>query len=702
MPFSTRASLLFLIVAWPSQIGAQLATLAREVTIYRDSWGIPHVYGRTDESVAFGFAYAQAEDNFFRLEDNFIRALGRSAEVDGAARLPDDRLNRTLGIARLAREEYGRLDHHMQAILRGFAAGIEFFVATHPNAHPRLLTQFQPWYPLAFIRYNYYQNGFIWASGIRPDELHLAAAGSAEEQFNRGSNGWVISPSHSASGHALLFINPHLPWFGPGQVYEGHLHSETGWNFAGYTRFGFPFPYVGHNEQLGWVSTDNSADLADLYAERFEDPVNPRAYHYGTGVRLAEEWTDSIGVLNGGRIEWRQFRFRRTHHGPIIGTRDGHPLAVRMAKFDSDGWLREWYDMTRASSVTELRSAMKSLAMNFGNVMAADRGGHTWYIYNGAVPRRSLGFDWTKPVDGSNPETEWRGYHSIDELPQLLDPTSGWMQNCNTSPFVLTDLGNPDPLRFPAYMVGDQDNPRGKISRRIMGANARWTFDDLARAAFDTHVIEADSVLPDLLISLTKLDDSSLARPLAQPIALLREWNHVSTNESVAMTLFVSWRRALWQAEGDPESPGVRSHALAHALESLESRFGTWRTAWGDVSRLQRVDESKGEGFADDRPSLPLPAVSGVDGAVFTAYAGAQSGQRQWYGVAGGSYVSVVEFGPTVRAVAIHTFGASGDPRSPHFFDQGQRFARGEFRPAWFTLEEIRQHLERAYHPGEK
>jgi penicillin amidase len=251
----------------------------------------------------------------------------------------------------------------------------------------------------------------------------------------------------------MLFINPHLPFFGPGQVYEGHVHSDEGWNFTGYTRFGFPLPYVGHNENGGWVSTDNAADLTDVYMETFDDPARPLAYKYGKGHRMATERVEEIRVKTANGLETRKFTMRKTHHGPILGARDGKLLSIRMAKFEADGWLREWYDMTRATSLAAMKRAMTPLNMLFGNVMYADRQGNTWYLYNGAVPKRDPRFDWTKPVDGSDPATEWQGYHTIDELPQLTNPKTGWMQNCNTTPFLLTSEGNPDPKQFPKYMV---------------------------------------------------------------------------------------------------------------------------------------------------------------------------------------------------------------------------------------------------------
>ena len=688
------------VVETPSSAPARLAA---ETTIYRDRWGIPHVWSRTDAGAAFGFAYAQAEDYFARIERNYIQALGRSAEVDGADAVPEDRLNRLLEIPRLAREEYRRLDRRTRALCDGFVAGLNHYLATHPQVRPLLLTRFEPWYPLAFIRYNYYQRGFVWASGVLEEELRLTA-GEAARDDNRGSNGWVVGPSRSASGHALLFINPHLPYFGSGQVYEGHVHSAEGWDFTGYTRFGFPLPYVGHNASLGWVSTDNAADHADLYRERFDDPARPLAYAYGGGYRLAEEWTDTIRVRTDHGMESRPVVLRRTHHGPIVGERDGRPLALRLARLGDDGWLAEWYAMTRARSVRELRAAMRPLAMLFGNVMAADRDGHIWYLYNAAVPRRDPRFDWSDAVDGSDPATEWRGYHTMDELPELLDPPSGWMDNSNGSPFRMTDRGNLDPARFPAYMVpeGTAVNPRGRAGQRLLAATPRWTFDAWTRAAFDRRVFLADSTIAALERALLATGDSVPGGRLLAVRDTLRAWDRVSDTASAAMTVFSVWRRILAD-DGDGTAPSDRAmvEALSAALDTLEGRFGRWSVPYGEMSRLQRVVDAAGEQPSDERPSVAWPAVNGADGAVFTGFAAPQEGERRGYGRAGASYVSVVEFGPRVRARAVHTFGASGDPASPHFFDQAPLHARGELRLAWVTLEEIRDNLGRSYRPGE-
>jgi len=687
-----RKLILTLLVALLCHVQAMANPLARDVTIYRDTYGVPHVFGRTDASTVFGFAYAQAEDNFWRVEENFISALGRSSEIYGEKSLDEDRLNHALEIPRLAREEYARLDKHMRSLCDAFAAGFNYYLERHTQVKPRLLNKIEPWYTLAFIRYNYFQNGFARDRNFRRTELQTAAI-DADLKPHTGSNGWVVGPSKSASGHALLFINPHLPFFGPGQVYEGHVHSDEGWNFTGYTRFGFPLPYVGHNDNGGWVSTDNAADLEDVYLETFDDPARPLAYKYGNGYRLATEHVEEIRVKTPTGLETRKFTMRKTHHGPILAARDGKMLSLRMAKFESDGWLREWYDMTRAKSLNELKRAMTPLNMLFGNVMYADRQGNTWYLYNGAIPKRDPRFDWTKPLDGSDPATEWQGYHTIDELPQLTNPKTGWMQNCNTSPFLLTSEGNPDPKQFPKYMVQEGDNPRGAISREILASKTKFTFDEWRRLAFDTRVMSAGKDLDPLLAALKPANEARLREVYDE----LTRWDRRSANDSIAMTIFSLYHeRRMRDEKLEPLA------ALNDALSLLERDFGTWKVAWGELNRLQRIDESRDQDFDDSRPSLAVSGVNGNDGAVFTFYATPERGQKRRYGVAGGTYISVVEFGPTVRALSVHTFGASGDPKSKHYTDQAALYTRGEFKPSWLTLEDIRANLEAAYHPGEE
>jgi len=720
---------------------APAADLSEQVTIYRDAWGTPHVHGTTDAAAAFGFAYAQAEDDFPQVEENVVRAVGRASELFGEETLADDWLNRSLRIEALARAEYQQADEPLRALLDGYAAGLNHYLASHPEVRPRLLDHFEPWYPLALIRYLYYQRGFLGAAGLAPEETAAAMASSAPTgaptgfgdaaapvasaslslpRSERGSNSWAVRPEKTAAGHTLLLINPHLPFFGPSQVYEGHVLSDNGWNFSGYSRLGFPLPYVGFNEELAWASTDNAADLVDLYAEQFDLPEEPRAYRYAGEHRQASEWSETIGVRAAdGTVERRSFILRRTHHGPIVAVRDGLPLAVRMAKMEEPGWLAEWYAMTRASSFEEFLRAASRLDMLFGNYLYADREGNIFYAYNAAVPKRSEAFDWSRPVDGSDPATEWQGYHSLGELPQVLNPPAGWIQNCNGTPFLATaDGGNPDPEDFPPSMVPEGDNARSRNARRILSGVERVSFDDWAVLSYDTFSLTADEEIPVLIEQWESLvaADPARAAALRGPIELLRSWNRVSSVDSPATTLFVQWFETRWHlehGEGDlaPDGPWLALRALEEAVAHLEERWGDWRVPWGEVDRLQRIVSggpgSRREGgsaahFDDDALSFPSPAVPSWAGAVFTMWSSEVDGAHRRYGVGGNSYVAVVELGPRVRARSLLVFGASADPASPHHLDQAERYLRGEYKPAWLTLEEVEANAERSYHPGDE
>jgi len=715
--------------------------LAAQVTIYRDAWGVPHVHGATDAAAAFGFAYAQAEDNFPQVEENFVRALGRASELFGEETLADDWLNRSLQVEALARSEYQQADEKLRALLDGYAAGLNHYLDTHPDVHPRLLERFAPWYPLALIRYLYYQRGFLGGAGLAPDEIEAAMAASAGTETarlepalvrgaplalprsERGSNSWAVMPERTAAGHALLLINPHLPFFGPSQVYEGHVLSDEGWNFSGYTRLGFPLPYVGFNEELGWASTDNAADLVDLYAERFDVPDDPLAYRYGGGHREASERTETIGIRGAdGTVAERHFTLRATHHGPVVAVRGGKPLAVRMAKLEEPGWLAEWYAMTRATSFEEFLRAASRLDMLFGNYLYADREGNIFYAYNAAVPVRSEAFDWSAPVDGSDPATEWQGYHPMGDLPQVLNPPSGWIQNCNGTPFLSTSEGNPDPKDFPPPMVPEGDNARSRNARRILSGLHAVSFDQWAHLSYDTFSLTAAEEIPALVEDWQRLagEDPERAAALREPVELLETWDRVSTVDSEATTLFVYWFETRWRLEhGEGEAaddPWRSLTALASAVAHLRERWGSWKVPWGEANRLQRIASAgpattdgptgtpgaPGRRFDDDAPSFPSAGLPSWAGAVFTQWSSEVDGARRRYGIGGNSYVAVVDLGPRVQARSLLVFGASADPDSEHHLDQAERYLSGDYKPAWLTLDEVRTHAVRSYHPGEE
>jgi penicillin amidase len=693
--------------------------MAAAVTIVRDSWGVPHVSGPTDRSVVFGYMFAQAEDNFWQIEDSLIQALGRSAEVYGEERLGADLLNRALEIERFSRQEWDRTPAEIQALAEAAAAGLNYYIERHPD-EVRLLDRVEPWNLLAFSRFSVYQLFMFGRAGIKASEMTSLAQPLDDESPGVekvavlssdlfadlpgsppdlqaadawGSNMWAVSPQRSRSGGALLFINPHQPYFGPGQWIEGHVHSEEGLHFSG---AGFPgsfLPTIGHNEFLGWSHTVNAPDVVDVYLETFDDPQDPDAYRYGEGHRSATRWTTTLQVLGeDGELASRSFELRRTHRGPVVGERDGKALVVKMAKFEEGGQLEQRYRMARARNLDEFKAAMGTLATPMFNTVYADVEGNIWYAYYGAVPRRDPSYDWSAPVDGSDPGTEWQGYHPLEELPQVLNPPAGYVQNCNATPFLATaEGGNPDPSDFPPYMVSEDDNPRSRISRRILEGQDDFSFEEFAALAFDTRVIEAEVWIPRLADALA----SSTDRQLQEALALLTGWDGVSTVDSEAMTLFFAWREIMIQQRNED-----LVDSFAKAVNSLNSTWGTWRVAWGELNRLQRRHTSGTEAFSDAAESLAVAGGPGPLGIVFNFYTRPEAGAKRRYGVAGHSFVKVVDFAPEIAARSILVFGQRHDPSSPHYFDQSRLFAERKFKESWFSPQAVAADAVATYQPG--
>jgi acyl-homoserine-lactone acylase len=724
----------------PVQGQVQTQVQAPEAVIHRDAWGVPHVFSETDAGAVFGMAWALAEDDWPLIEENYLRALGRTAELSGQGALSGDWMARALRIIPLSIAEYEAAPTRIRMLLDGFAAGMNSWLEKQSPDDLRILRRIEPWYPLALIRFKYYQNEFIGYAGLRNAQITpmlqrsaAAVAGPAvtpgagsssfpidgvaqsepgasapsydfalEAQFDplghrpRGSNQWALAPSRTVDGSTMLLINPHQSFVGVQRYAEIHLDSREGLRFSGLTVFGFLLPYMGNNERLGWAYTDNYADHSDLYGLRFDDASAPLRYRYGNTYRTAVARTDSIRVNTGSGMQTRVFRFWDTHYGPLVGVADdGRPLAVKLARMVEGGWYDQWDAMIRARTLESWKAAVATLRVPYMNTMYADADGNIGYIYNSAVPRRLPSVNPSGIVDGSDPRTEWQGFHTLDELPQVWNPPTGWLLNTNSTPFTATTGMSMRREDFPAYMVGSEtDNTRAASSRRVLNGMTSVTFDRFAREVWDTRLSEADRSIPALLSEWEGMRPSPERQALAPVVARLRDWDRVADTASVETTWFVLAfeRRRLNSQRAQPHVS-----ALAEALRLLEERWGTTEVPWGRINRHQRPLPGMPVVLDTARRSLPVAGAHGELGSIFTFASGPVGEASPRLGRGGNSFVKVIAFGPRLQAASILNYGQSGDPASRHYFDQAELYARGQFKPAWFSRAEVEANSVRTY-----
>ncbi len=679
----------------------RLHALAETVTIYRDAYGVPHVQGPTDASVVFGATYARAEDEFHYMEQAYIKMLGRAAAVSGEDWLAWDRFLRRLQIEAHSEAEYHAAPADVRALCEAFADGMNYFLLTHPEVEPRLLSRFEPWYALAGYR-------LFHISGIGGETLEQIGEAGVLDGFTGylASTMWAIGPKKSASGAPMLFINPHIPLDAP---YEFSLHSDEGLNVSGQVAYGIGIlPISGHNGATGWAVTANEPDIADVYREAF-DPENPNRYRHGDRLLTVEQWRDRIDVRTAQGIRTDEQIFEKTHHGPLFesdgGQSDGSPkLALKVAKLPEGGILEQFYAMSRATDLATFKAAIAPMSLTYNNIAYAGRDGHIFYVYGGAIPKRDPRFDWTKPVDGSDPATDWGPFMTLAELPQVEDPDAGYVQNSNSSPFFTTDDENPSVEDFPASMFrGERDTGIARRSRALLGGAATLSFEQLAELAFDTYLPMASDDVAALRDEWRALGAAhpDEAEVFEAPLEMLDTWDRRAAVDSVATALYL----AFFHMDAEASSPFPRLGRLKQAMDLLEGMFGDWRVPYGEINRLRRATAQPAAGEpveGRDSPSRDL-ASAGLPfytGAIFTFNTETPEGSRRSYGRHGHSYVSIVSFGSSTRARSVLAYGQSRNPSSPHYFDQAPLYAAGKLREAWFDLPSIRQQAIRAYRPG--
>jgi acyl-homoserine-lactone acylase len=693
---------------------------AQASIIVRDNWGIAHVHGKTDADAVFAMVYAQAEDDFNRVETNYLNALGRLAEAEGEGAVYQDLREKLFIDPADLKAKYAASPIWLRRLMDAWADGLNFYLARRPNVTPRVIRRFEPWMALSFSEGSI--GGDIESISVKglesfygPRKIALATpAISALLEEPSGSNGIAIAPSNTVDHHALLLINPHTSFFFRSEL---QMTSDEGLNAYGAATWGQFFLYQGFNERVGWMHTSTTADAIDEFAETIVKQDGKLFYRYGSDLRPVTVSTIVVPYrAKDGTMAHQTFTVFRTHHGPIVREADGKWISVSLM-YKPIKALSQSYLLTKARNYTDYMKAMALKANSSNNTVYADADGQIAYLHPQFIPKRDDRFDYTKPVDGSDPATDWQGETALSDLPQLLNPPNGWIMNTNDWPYSAAGPYSPKRADFPRYMDTRGENPRGLHATRLLTGKTDFTLEGLRAAAFDSYLPAFAKLIPPLVQAYDGLPPSSPYRSgLVDQIALLRGWDDRWGENSDATSLAVFWGEDLLKSvEAEAKRQGVSVYdymaeqttaeqklaALKRASDKLAADFGQWRTPWGEINRYQRLTGDIVQPFTDAGPSRPVPFTSSLWGSLASFGAHAYPGTKKYYGTSGNSFVALVEFGEKVRAIAVSTGGESGDPASPHFSDQAQRYISGDLRQVYFYPSDLNGHIERAYRPGD-
>jgi acyl-homoserine-lactone acylase len=700
-----------------SEERARWESRAQAVTIVRDDWGIAHVRANTDANAVFGMIYAQAEDDFKRVEHNYLNSMGRLAEAEGEKEIWRDLRMKLFIDPDSIKAKYSSSPDWLKTLMDAWADGLNYYLATHPAVKPRVITWFEPWMALTFSEGSI--GGDIESVDLR--ELEAFYGGTTKGAVAEpaplepsGSNGLAIGPSRSASGRSLLLINPHTTFFFRDEL---QVTSDEGLNVYGAATWGQFFIYQGFNERAGWMHTSSGVDQMDEYAETVVEKNGGRFYRYGAEERPLATKRIVVPFRTDTGLAKREFTVYRSHHGPIVRAADGKWIAIKLMEEPVKA-LTQSFSRTKAKNYTAFKATMELHTNSSNNTVFADAEGNIAYFHANFVPKRDPRFDWTRPVDGSDPATEWQGLHSVDESPNVLNPKTGWIQNTNNWPYSAAGPESPKEKDYPPYMDRAGEDPRGVHAIEVLSRRNGFTLATLIEAAYDPHLTMFERLLPPLFKAYDGLPASDPQRAkLAEPIAELRRWDRRWTVGSIPTSVasfmgeelirlaFAEARARegnLFDYLATQMSPAARLQALANGTDTLVSRFGTWRTPWGEINRFQRLTDDLVHPFSDSAPSLAVGFTSGMWGSLASFGARSYGGSKKIYGTNGNSFVAVVEFGDSVRARAVTAGGLSGDVTSPHFNDQALRYSTGDLRTVYFYPNQLVGHTEREYRPGER
>ena len=674
---------------------------AQRVTIIRDNWGIPHIYGKSDADAVFGLLYAQCEENFQKVEENNLEMMGRLSEI-GKAGLYDDLQMRLIYDSSAAIKDYKNSPGWFKKLLDAAADGVNYFLYKHPGIKPAILKHFEPWF--ALMRTNGSISATQTAELTLEDMKNLYPANDPSVSFQEkefakdeieetGSNGFAVSPSKTRSKDAIIYINPHVTFYFRTEV---QMASDEGLNAYGAVTWGTFFVFQGFNEHCGWMHTSSDADVADLYREKIEKHGDSVLYLYDGKWLPVKTKQVIINYKDKNAVRQQAFTVYATGHGPVMGSRNGNWLSLKENNRSLDALMQSWL-RTKAKGFEGFKKIMDMRSNSSDNTVFADDKGNIAYWHGNFMPKRDPNLDWAQPVDGTTSSTEWKGLHSLDEMVHVYNPPTGWIQNCNSTPFTVSGNSSPKKENYPTYMAPDLENYRAINAERLLDEKNDLTVDRLIKeVGYSHHLSLFDVLLPQLFIAFDELSEAdSLEQILSEPIDLLKTWDKNSAASSIATTLAIEWASRIMKDVSSNE----KLNLLNDVIKDLQKRFGSWKVPWGDINRYQRVGNS--ENFDDKKASLPVGLASATWGSLPSYQSRRFNNSTKRYGFSGNSFIACVEFGKKIKAKSIATGGQSFDPSSKHFTDQAEMYIDGNFKDVLFYKEDVMKHVERKYHPGE-
>ena len=700
---------------------------AKNVTVIRDQWDVPHIYGKTDADAVFGLMYVQCEINFHQVEENFLEILGRLSEVHGEDQLYNDLQMKLIYDTAAAIDDYKKSPLWLKKLLDASADGINYFLHNHPEVKPRVLEQFKPWY--ALLR----TDGSIGATqtgGINLRDLralypaktqgtsYMKSIPLTEYQLDPlGSNGFAVAPSRTVNGNAILYINPHTSFYYRPEV---HIVSEEGLNAYGAVTWGTFFIYQGFNEYCGWMHTSSYADVADAFEEKISEKGGMYFYEYDKERFPVSSKEITVHYIKNNRMLDEKFTTWSTIHGPVMGSRNGKWLSLRENNRSMQSLMQSWL-RTKAKGFKEYEKIMDMRVNNSNNTVFADNQGNIAYWHGNFIPRRDhKNYDYSLPVDGSVSASDWKGLHPLNETVHVYNPESGWLQNCNSTPFTSAGASSPSKKDYPEYMAPDGENYRGLNAVYLLKKLERITLENMIDSiGYNRYLSAFERLQPALVNAFDSLPAVHEWRhELSEPVEMIRDWNRVPGENSIASSIAIEWGYRLLQKASPPPNPyrntdaiGQMNSAIANTsaveklqllretLADLKKRFGTWNTPWGEINRYQRTADGK---FDDAKSSMAVSMAAATFGSLPSFATRRYPHTNRRYGVSGNSFIACVEFGKKIRARSVITGGQSFDPASKHYLDQAQMYIDGEFKEVNFYRDDVLKNAKRTYKPGDK